>query len=85
MAISSAPADSSSDALAKLRIQRSEPPANDSRLMRWLKRLFVATVLLGVVAGGVAVAISKGWIAVGRNWLTVPEMIQSRPEVRQDR
>lgn len=32
--------------------------------------------------GGFSLASKNGWISVGKNWLTVPEMIQSRPEVR---
>ncbi len=82
MAISSAEANSSSDALAKLRIQRAEAPAKGSWLKRSLRRFLVVAALLGTVVVGAALAIKNDWISVGRNWLTVPEMMQSRPEVR---
>lgn len=82
MTTTSAGADPSSDALAKLRISRSEPAVKRSWLRRLLKALVVIAVLLGLVGGGVAIAFKNGWIAGGKNWLTVPEMIQSRPEVR---
>lgn len=82
MSVTSAPPASSSDALAKLRIQRSEPPRRDSWLGRWLKRLFVLTLLLGAIAGAGVVAVKQGWLVLGQNWLKVPELMQSRPEVR---
>ncbi|MBC8113609.1 MAG: efflux RND transporter periplasmic adaptor subunit [Candidatus Saccharimonas sp.] len=79
MAVSSAEADPPADALAKLRIQRAEPQRSGS----WLKRLLLAAViLLGTVAVGVALAYGNGWISVGQNWLAVPEIMQSRLEVR---
>lgn len=39
-------------------------------------------MLLATGLGGFSLASKNGWISVGKNWLTVPEMIQSRPEVR---
>lgn len=78
MSVSSPPASSSPDALAKLRISRSTPPPRRS----WPKVLFGLAMLLATGLGGFSLASKNGWISVGKNWLTVPEMIQSRPEVR---
>ena len=78
MSVSFPPAGSSPDALAKLRISRSAPPPRRS----WTKWLFGFVVLLAMGLGGFAVASKSGWVSVGKEWLTVPEMIQSRPEVR---
>ena len=78
MSVSSPPASSTSDALAKLRISRADPP----RRSPWGKRLLVVLLLMACLVGGGALGIRNGWLAVGKNWLAVPEMIQSRPEVR---
>ncbi len=78
MSVSSPPVSSSPDALSKLRISRSAPPPRRS----WPKWLFGIVVLLAIGLGGFALASKNGWGSVGKNWLTVPEMIQSRPEVR---
>ena len=78
MSVSSPPASSTSDALAKLRISRADPPRRSS----WGKRLLIVLLLMACLVGGGALGIKNGWLAVGKNWLTVPEMIQSRPEVR---
>lgn len=82
MATSTAETNSSSDALAKLRISRTEQPVNRSWLKRLVRVFLVIAVLLGIVGGGVALTYKNGWISGGKNWLTVPEMMQSRPEVR---
>lgn len=78
MSVSSPPASSSSDALAKLRISRSAPPPRS----RWRRWLLGVVVVSAIGASGIALASKNGWLAVGKNWLAVPEMIQSRPEVR---
>lgn len=39
-------------------------------------------VLLAACVGGAALAYKNGWLTVGKDWLTMPEMIQSRLEVR---
>ncbi len=78
MSVSSPPASSSPDALAKLRISRSAPAPRRS----WPRVLFGLAVLLATSLGGFVLASKSGWISIGKNWLTVPEMIQSRPEVR---
>ncbi|MBC8115872.1 MAG: efflux RND transporter periplasmic adaptor subunit, partial [Candidatus Saccharimonas sp.] len=82
MAVSSAEASPPADALAKLRIQRAEPQLKNSWLKRSLRMLLVAAVLLGTAVVGVALAYSNGWLVVGKNWLAVPEIMQSRLEVR---
>lgn len=78
MSVPFPPAGSSPDALAKLRISRSAPPPRRS----WTKWLFGLVVLSAMGLGGFALASKNGWVSVGKDWLTVPEMIQSRPEVR---
>ena len=46
-------------------------------------RLLVALMLLtGTVAGVVVLAQRNGWISEQESWLTIPDAIRSRPEVR---
>lgn len=82
MSVPAAKADQSLDALSKLRIQRTEPRASPSLIVRTLKALFVVVVLLGVAAAGVVLASKQGWLTLGKNWVTVPDIMQSRIEVR---
>src|SRR6185369_18069515 len=82
MATSSAPAEPSSDPLSRLRISRPDAKSQPPRGGGWIRWLVVIVVLLGAIGGGGALAIKQGWISVGKDWLAVPEMIQSRPEVR---
>lgn len=82
MAVPSTVTNPSSDALSKLRIQRDALAPKRSWFRRWLNVLLVLVVLLGGIGGGMALAIKNGWVAVGKDWLAVPEMIQARPEVR---
>src|SRR5437763_2309072 len=81
MATSSAETQSS-DALARLRIQRAEPRMKRSWLKQLLRLTFTATAVLAVVAIGVVLASRNGWISAGGNWFSVPEVMQSRVEAR---
>src|SRR5438067_7581864 len=81
MATSSAETQSS-DALARLRIQRAEPRIKQSWLSRLLKMALVTTAVLAFVAIGVVLASRNGWISAGGNWFSVPEVMQSRVEAR---
>lgn len=81
MATSSAGTDLS-DALSKLRIQRSGPRPKRSRLNGLLKWILVLAAVLGVVVTGVVLTYRNGWIAAGENWSSVPEIMQSRTEGR---
>jgi RND family efflux transporter MFP subunit len=67
--------EKSRDALASLRISRSDPPRSSRSWRRWLRRLFVLLVLVIVAAGGVFIASRSGL-------LNVAEAIQPRLEVR---
>lgn len=78
MSVSPAPVSSTPDALAKLRISRSSPPPRSS----WKKWLIGLLVLLLAGTGGAALAYKNGWLVVGKDWLTLPDAIQKRPEVR---
>jgi RND family efflux transporter MFP subunit len=82
MSVPAAKADQSLDALSKLRIQRTESRAGPSWFARTLKLLLVLAVLLGVVVAGGVLATKNGWLTVGKDWVTVPDMMQSRTEVR---
>jgi RND family efflux transporter MFP subunit len=78
----SAGAKSSVDPLAKLRIERAPPPARRSWIQQLFRGVFFLVVLFGCLAAGLVLAGRNGWIAAGAGWLDVPEMIQSRMEVR---
>lgn len=82
MATPSAVADPSLDALTKLRISRDVPAPKRSWFRRLLNILIIVLVLFGIVGAAIGLAIKNGWIAAGQGWLSVPEMMQSRPEVR---
>lgn len=72
--------DKSSDALARLQIRRAEPRRNGSG-PKWFFTWFL--VLLAVLAaggGGVFLAAKSGWVSTEK--LALPDMMQSRPEVR---
>ena len=71
------------DALATLSIDRSLKSLGPQR-GTWKKWLAVATLLLAVFFGSIAVSISQGWLRVERwqSWLRVPDAIRNRPEVR---
>src|SRR5579864_7298793 len=71
-----------SDALAKLRIQRAEPRKQRSWRKSLMKILLVATALLGVAAIAIVLVSRNGWISAGKNWSSVPEIMQSRVEGR---
>ena len=66
------------DALAALRISRTPEPRRSRGGFRWLIRLFVVAVMLGVVAGGLYVADSRGMLNVQQ----LVEKVQPRLEVR---
>lgn len=82
MATSSAVANPSSDALTKLRISRDASAPKRSWFRQLINVLIVVVVLLGIIGGSLWLAMKNGLIAGGKNWLSVPEMMQSRPEVR---
>jgi RND family efflux transporter MFP subunit len=82
MATTSAPPDQISETLAKLRIQRAEPKRQRSWLTRLLRFFLVLAVIAGVAGAGVVVASRKKWISLGEQWGAVPEIMQSRVEVR---
>lgn len=81
MATSSAPTGSPSDPLSRLRISRPDP-ARRGPGGTWGKRLLLLVIVLGAIAGCVVIVSRNGWISGGKDWLAVPDMIQSRPEVR---
>ncbi|MBI5761776.1 MAG: efflux RND transporter periplasmic adaptor subunit [Planctomycetales bacterium] len=79
MAVPTAKADQSLDALSKLRIQRTESREGPS----WFARtLLVLAMLLGIVVAGIVLATKNGWLTVSKDWVTVPDIMQSRMEVR---
>ncbi len=83
MATTASPqAESSSDALAKLRISRTERPTQRSWFRWLLGKLLLLVVLAGIVGGGLGVANKVGWISNSREWLALPDFVQPRPEVR---
>ncbi|MBC7818249.1 MAG: efflux RND transporter periplasmic adaptor subunit [Planctomycetaceae bacterium] len=82
MSTSSASAEPATDALARLRIERAQPRQRSFWSRWWVKAFLMLIVLLGIGAGGVALAVKNGWVVLNKNWLPVPEMMQSRPEVR---
>jgi RND family efflux transporter MFP subunit len=63
------------DALASLRISRTDPPRSSRSGWRWLRRLLVLVVLIAVCGGGLFVASRAGL-------LDVAEALQPRLEVR---
>jgi RND family efflux transporter MFP subunit len=67
--------DKPRDLLASLRIPRAEPPRPARRGRRWLRRLFVLLLLVGLAAGGLFAASRAGL------W-DLAEVLQQRPEVR---
>ena len=82
MATSSARTDPSSDALSRLRIQRAEP-GRKSSWSKWLFRMVLgSTAVLGVAVVAFVLAYKNGGESPGTNWLTIPEIMRSRIEVR---
>lgn len=82
MSVPSAEAGQSLDTLSKLRIPRAEPRATGSWFGRTVKVLFVLAVLLGVAVAGIVLAARNGWLAAGKSWVPMPDIMQSRVEVR---
>jgi RND family efflux transporter MFP subunit len=82
MASTTAKSEQFSDSLAKLRIQRPEPEMRGSPLKRLLKFLLVLIVAGGLAVVGVVLAARNQWISVDKNWGGMPEIMQSRIEVR---
>jgi RND family efflux transporter MFP subunit len=82
MATPSAGVEPGTDALARLRIERAQPRRRSFWSRWWVKAFLTLLVLAGIGAGGVALAVKQGWVVLNKNWLPVPEAIQSRPEVR---
>lgn len=80
---SSASPSASSDALAKLRIQRNAPQARKSPFKVFLKIILGLLLLLAFAAGLGYVALQRGWIEHEPQWLAVPEIMHSRQEVRR--
>lgn len=79
-----APTEPARDPLATLRIDRSSQTRTRSG-GSWLKKLGVLLVLLLLAVGGYLGAVSVGWIEAGTSasdWLAVPDILKSRPEVR---
>ncbi|MBS0265714.1 MAG: efflux RND transporter periplasmic adaptor subunit [Planctomycetes bacterium] len=74
--------DPFADKLAKLRIKRPDPPAATSWFSRLLRFLVVVLVVAGIAGGGLVLAARNQWITLGTNWTQMPEIMQSRPEVR---
>lgn len=71
-----------SDTLSKLRIKRAEPRPQRSWLRLLLKTTLILAVVLGIAVTGVVLSYRNGWLAVGENWSSVPEIMQSRIEAR---
>lgn len=74
--MSTVPLDKPRDALAALRIPRSEPPRRRGSVGCWLRRLVVLLVLLALAAGGY-VAVSKS-----SKLQDMVQTLQPKPEVR---
>lgn len=72
-----------SDALATLSIDRSLKPLERSS-SSLLRRLFFAICLLVTLVGCIGFSIKLGWLRVEswQGWLTIPDAIKNRPEVR---
>ena len=79
MSVSPVSTNSSPDALSRLRISRNEQPRRGS----WGRWLFGVIVVLAVLVGAAVLAYKFGWLGIGKNLLTMQEMMQTRPEVRQ--
>ncbi len=79
MSVSPVSTNSSPDALSRLRISRNEQPRRGS----WGRWLLGVIVVLVVLVGAAVLAYKFGWLGIGKNLLTMQEMMQTRPEVRQ--
>ncbi len=79
-----APSEPTRDALATLRIDRSAPTRTSSS-GGWWRWLGIVMTLALVTLAGYWGAVSAGWIngtASASDWLAVPDIMKSRPEVR---
>ncbi len=74
--------DSSGDTLSKLRIRREETARRPSLIARLFRFLVVVALFVGCAAGAVVFAQRNGWISDKDAWLTMPDAIRSKPEVR---
>jgi RND family efflux transporter MFP subunit len=75
--------DPLADKLSRLRIKRPDRQAKSSSGMgRLFRFLFGLLILAALGIGGIAVAARNQWISLGSNWSQIPEIMQSRPEVR---
>lgn len=79
---SGATTEKSSDALSRLRIQRTESRPQRSWFGTFLKWVLVIVLLAGLAGGGLVAASRFGLISGTDNMLQLPEAMQSRPEVR---
>jgi RND family efflux transporter MFP subunit len=70
------------DKLSRLRIKRPEQQSQSSWLGRIIKILLLLVMLAAIGAGGLVLAARNQWITLGSNWGQMPEIMQSRPEVR---
>lgn len=70
------------DALASLRIRRDTVPVRRSAFGRMLKFLVVLGCLVLTSGGAILLAQKQGWITGLDKWLTLPEAMQTKLEVR---
>ncbi len=70
------------DALATLRIRRTEIAPRPSLIWRFLRLIMVLTAIAAIVGGGILVGQKQGWIPASSQLLTMPEAMRARPEVR---
>jgi RND family efflux transporter MFP subunit len=82
MSSTSTEPDRTTDALAKLRIERGPRRADAARGGRGLKILLVLGVAVALGGTCLALARKNGWLGAGGSWFAVPEIIQTRPEAR---
>lgn len=79
----SSESDHPRSSLAKLRIERPpEPAQSNSSGSRFLRRLVWLGVALLVVGGGFYGALRVGLLGEASTWLSLPEAMQAKPEVR---
>lgn len=71
-----------SDALSKLRIRRETAPAPRSAMGKIVRAGILLLLLAGLGLGGFLAASKAGWVSGNQNWISMPDAIMPRTEVR---